>query len=187
MLADTYYNRSCQIVKKTFTIHSKNSVDVNRHKLVSEIKTPVILDFGKFPDTFLESFRHRMRQYYTGYDIIYGKVSKHNFKIHHFVEGRRSLTASGKLEESSTGTIIHVTLDMTFDLIVGFFMPIIVICFICIRYGDPGSLYMLGFGTNQIIFILSMLAFASFIFLKHVKMLKNELKFYRARLIEIFE
>jgi hypothetical protein len=174
-------------VKKTFTIHSKNSVVVNRQKLVSEIKTPVLLALGKSPDTFLESFKNRMRQYYTGYDIIYGKVSKHNFKIHHFVEGRRSLSAYGKLEEGSTGTIVHVTLDMTFDLIVGFFSPIVVICFICIRYGDPGYSYTLGFGTNQILFILSMVAFASFIFSKHVKIFQDELKFYRARLIKIFE
>jgi hypothetical protein len=32
-----------------------------------------------------------------------------------------------------------------------------------------------------------MVAFASFIFSKHVKIFQDELKFYRARLIKIFE
>lgn len=173
-------------MKKTFKIHSKNSVDVNLQKLVSEIKTPVFLALGKSPGTFLESFKNYMRQYNTSYDIIYGKVSKHNFKINHFVEGRRSLTASGKLEESSTGTIVHVTLDMTFDLIVVFFMPLFVICFTCIRYGDPGPAYVFGLGTYQILFILSMVTMASYSFSQHLKIFRDELKFYRSRLIEIF-
>ncbi len=193
MIAETFYNYLDQIVKKTFllsktfTIHSPNSIDLNRQKLVSEIKTPVPLAGGKSPDLFLESFRKRMHQYYVGYDILYGKVSKYNFQVYHFIEGQSSLPAYGRFEETSTGTIIHVTVDITFDLLAGFFMPLFMICFIGICYGNPGSSSIFFFGTYQVLFIIFVVTIALLSFIKYTKTFQDELKFYRARLIEIFE
>jgi hypothetical protein len=175
------------LLRKTFTIHSPNSVDLNRQKLASEIKTPVPLAWGKSADLFLESFRKRMHQYYVGCNILYGKVSKHNFQVYRFIEGRSSLTACGRFEEISTGTMICVTVDITFDLLVGFFMPLLMICLICICYGDPGSSSIFFLGTYQVLFIVFVVTIGLLSFTKYTKTFQNELKFYRSRLIEIFE
>jgi hypothetical protein len=174
-------------VKKTFTIHSQNSVAVNRQKLISEIKAPVPLAWGKSPDLFLESFRKRMHQYYVGCNILYGKVSKHNFQVYRFIEGRSSLTVYGRFEEISTGTIIHVTVDITLDLLLGCFLPLFVICFICIYYGNTGSSSIFFFGTYQILFMIFVFNILLSGLLTYIKTFQTELKFYRSRLIEIFE
>jgi hypothetical protein len=170
------------LLRKTFTIHSPNSVAVNRQKLVSEIKAPVPLIWGKSPDLFLESFRKRMHQYYVGYNILYGKVSEHNFQVYHFIEGRSSLTAYGRFEKISTGTIIHVTVDGTLNFIASLLILLIMIYFIC--YGTPSSSLTSGLSTAKILFstILTLV-----FFLQQRKLFQDEFVFYRSRLMEIFE
>jgi hypothetical protein len=165
------------LLRKTFTINSPNSVFVNRQKLVSEIKIPVPLAWGKSPDTFLESFRSRMHQYYVNSNIFYGKVSKHNFQIYRFVEGRSSLTAYGRFEEISTGTLIHITLDMTFNLIIGFLPCLIII------HDAPVSSHTLNPIAAKILFSTILM---SVLFLYQRKLFQDELSFYRTRLVEIF-
>jgi hypothetical protein len=172
------------LLRKTFTIHSPNSVDLNRQKLASEIKTPVPLAWGKSADLFLESFRKRMHQYYVGCNILYGKVSKHNFQVYHFIEGRSSLNACGRFEETSIGTIIHVTVDATFNLIISFLPCLLLIYAIGSLEVAPVSSHILSPIAAKILFstILTLV-----FFLHQRKLFQDGLVFYRSRLIKIFE
>jgi hypothetical protein len=170
------------LLRKTFAIHSPNSVAVNRQKLVSEIKAPVPLIWGKSADLFLESFRKRMHQYYVGYNILYGKVSEHNFQIHHFIEGKSSLTAYGRLEKISTGTVIYVTVDRTINFISSLLILLIVIYISC--HGTLSLSLTSGLSTAKTVFSsILVLGFFS----QQRKLFQDEFIFYRSRLSEIFE
>jgi hypothetical protein len=172
------------LLSKTFTIHSPNSVDLNRQKLVSEIKAPVPLAWGKSPDLFLESFRKRMHQYYVGCNILYGKVSKHNFQVHRFIEGRSSLTVYGIFEEISAGTIIHVTVDMTFNLFMSFLPSLLLIYTIGSLHIIPALSHILSPIAAKILFSTILVLVFS---LHQRKLFQDELIFYRSRLIEVFK
>jgi hypothetical protein len=167
---------------KNFVIQTPDTIDVVHRKLVAEIKTPIPLAWGKNPEAFLRSIRKCLYQSSVNCNSFSGKVSKNNFRIYNYVNGRRLSTAYGKYKETSTGTTIYITVDNTFGLVVDFL--VVIITFLSYLSSRTPTLSRISIISNYELSFLA--AGLLFVFLYNIKNFQGELDFYKIRLIEIF-